>query len=137
VVIVDSSVLIDYIGGFLTPQTRWLGIRRGLEPMGITTTTMTEVLQGLRSDRVFEAAAAALNGFTVFATITPELAVAAAGHYRTLRSEGITIRSTIDTLIATFCIRENFRLLHCDADFVHFERHFGLLVVDPTIVPFN
>ncbi len=60
-----------------------------------------------------------------------EIAVAAAENYRILRTKGITVRKTIDCLIATFCIREGHELLHRDRDFDPFEMHLGLQVIHP------
>lgn len=59
----------------------------------------------------------------------PEIAVKAATNYRRLRERGVTVRKTIDTIIATFCIEYGHQLLHQDRDFFYFEKHLGLRVV--------
>ena len=92
---------------------------------------LTEVLQGVREDNRVDAIFKALSRFAIFETGSRELAIQSALNYRTLRGLGVTIRSTIDCLIATFCIEERHRLLHRDSDFEAFEEHLGLLVVFP------
>ena len=73
----------------------------------------------------------------VFASLSPELAIAAAQNYRTLQRLGITVRKTIDCIIATFCIEEGYQLLHNDSDFEPFEHHLGLRVLHPPAVSLN
>jgi predicted nucleic acid-binding protein len=130
-VIIDSSVLIDFLAGRMTVQTGWLRRWPDLERMGITTLILSEVLQGIRDDDVFIEALSILGQFVVFDTGGRDLAVAAAQNYRTLRKRGLTIRSTIDCITATFCIREKHQLLHNDRDFDAFEEHLSLVVLHP------
>jgi predicted nucleic acid-binding protein len=130
-VIVDSSVLIDFLADKHNEQTDWLNLHIGFEPIGITSLILSEVLQGIRSDKRFTETVDALSQFTLFETGSTELAIASARNYRTLRGLGITIRNTIDTFVATFCIEEGHQLLHCDSDFDYFEDHLELQVVDP------
>jgi len=130
-VIVDSSVLIDFLGGKQNEQTDWLNLHLGLEPIGITSLILSEVLQGIRSDKRFAETVDVLSQFTIFETGSTELAIASAQNYRTLRGIGVTIRNTIDTFVATFCIEEGYRLLHHDSDFDHFAQYLRLRVVDP------
>jgi len=132
-VIVDSSVLIDYLGNFSNPQTKWLDREIGLQRIGTTSLILTEVLQGIRENNRFAATLSAMSRFTIFETGSRELAIQSALNYRVLRGLGVTIRNTIDCLVATFCIDEGHRLLHRDSDFDHFHRHLGLLVVDFTL----
>jgi predicted nucleic acid-binding protein len=128
-VIVDTSVLIDYLGNFSTPQTEWIERRTRLQRLGITSLSLTEVLQGIREEFRFAPTLLALSQFQAFETGSRELAIQSAINYRKLRGLGVTIRSTIDCLIATFCIEEGHELLHNDSDFDYFERHLGLQVV--------
>jgi len=130
-IIVDTSVLIDFLGGYFKPQTEWLLAQKNFGDIGLTSLILTEVLQGIREDTRFFATANILSRFAIFETGSRELAVQSAVNYRYLRGLGVTIRSTIDCLVATFCIENGFWLLHNDKDFGHFERHLGLLVVDP------
>jgi predicted nucleic acid-binding protein len=129
--IVDTSVLIDFYNGRVSPQTSWLRGPGMVRRIGITTLIQTEVLQGIRDDARFLTVSNLLNAFQIFETGSSALAVASARNYRTLRNAGITIRSTIDCLIATFCIEEDHMLLHRDGDFDHFEDRLGMKVLRP------
>jgi len=128
-VIVDSSVLIDFLADKQNEQTDWLNLHIGFEQIGITSLILSEVLQGIRSDRRFAETVDALSRFVLFETGSTELAIASARNYRTLRGLGITIRNTIDTFVATFCIEEGHRLLHRDSDFDYFRDYLELQVV--------
>ena len=130
-VIVDSSVLIDFLAGRRNEQTDWLDLHLGLEPIGITSLILSEVLQGIRSDKRFAETADALSQFVLFEDVSAALAVASARNYRRLRELGVSIRNTVDTLVATFCIEEDYELLHHDRDFDFFKEHLGLRVVNP------
>jgi predicted nucleic acid-binding protein len=134
-VIVDTSVLIDFLGGYFEPHTEWLLAQENFQDVGLTSLVLTEVLQGIREDRRFPVTVNILSQFAIFETGSRELAVQSAVNYRFLRGLGLTIRSTVDCLVATFCIENGFWLLHNDRDFNHFERHLGLLVVDPAERP--
>ena len=136
-VIVDTSVLIDYLGDFSTPQTEWIERKTRLQRLGLTNLALTEVLQGIREEFRFAPTLLALNQFQIFETGSRELAIQSAINYRKLRSLGVTIRSTIDCLIATFCIEEGHSLLHNDSDFNYFEQHLGLQVVFPKLKTAN
>jgi predicted nucleic acid-binding protein len=136
-VIVDSSVLIDFLADRKNEQTDWLKLRLGFEPLGITSLILCEVLQGIRSDKRFAETAEALSQFDLFETCSAGLAVASARNYRRLRELGVTIRSTIDTFVATFCIEQDFELLHHDIDFDHFKEHLGLRVVKTSAIAPN
>jgi len=130
-VIVDSTVWIDYLNGKRTPQTEWLDREVSRQRLGLLDLVLCEVLQGLRHDRRFRDAQSALLRFEVFATGGVEFALAAAINYRALRARGRTVRATIDAWIATFCLLHDHRLLHDDRDFNHFEQLLGLQVVHP------
>jgi hypothetical protein len=128
-IIVDSSVLIDFLTDKRNEQTDWLNLHLGFEPIGITTLILSEVLQGIRGDKRFAETVDALSQFVVFETGSVALAIASARNYRRLRELGVTIRNTVDTFVATFCMEEDFELLHHDSDFDHFKTHLGLRVV--------
>jgi len=130
-VIVDSSVWIDVLNRKLTPQTGWLQRAMTAGNVGLTTLVLTEVLQGIQFKNKFVAAEQLLRSFQVFDGVSESLAVQAARNYRALRAHGYTIRSTVDCLIATFCIQNGHELLHVDSDFNWFEQHLGLNVIHP------
>jgi predicted nucleic acid-binding protein len=127
--IVDASVWIDYFDGTITPQTDLLHVALGQKAIGLADITLCEVLQGYRHQRDFEAAKQALLQFQIHTIGGAEMAINSAQNYRELRRHGITIRKTIDCLIATFVIESGFSLLHSDRDFDPFEIHLGLNVV--------
>lgn len=126
-IVVDSSVWIDNIRNEPTPQVALLRrIDIGLVIVGDL--IMLEVLRGLRSDTEAAVHEQRFRAVGVTPISNADLAVAAASNYRKLRARGITIRSVVDVLIATFCIENGHQLLHSDRDFDHFERHLGLQV---------
>jgi predicted nucleic acid-binding protein len=128
-VIVDSSVWIDYLRDTVNAETEWLEQALGQKPIGLTNLILCEVLQGIRHERRFRVAEQVFLTLPVFDLAGRELAVQAARNYRFLQSRGMTVRTTIDCLIASFCIEEGFELLHRDRDFEAFEHHLGLTVV--------
>lgn len=128
-VIVDTTVWIDYLGGAANPETKWLDARADLERIGLTDLILSEVLQGIRSDVRYAEARDELLNFEVFSTGGVEFAIRAAENYRKLRKKGITVRKTADCWIATFCLLKGHELLHRDRDFDSFERELGLKVV--------
>ena len=130
-VIVDTTVWVDYIRGEQNPETDWLHRELGRAGMGLTDLILCEVLQGIRDDATFARVQRDLRGFEIFETAGAELAIAAASNYRNLRRRGFTIRRTIDCLIATFCLRQGHSLLHRDRDYDSFEQELGLKVVHP------
>lgn len=127
--IVDSSVWIDYFNGKPTPQTDTLDKALGHQEVAIGDIIFSEVLQGFRHDRDFEYAKQALLHFPIFDMVGVDNALHSAANYRRLRKQGLTIRKTVDCLIATFVIQRGFLLLHDDHDFEPFERHLGLQCV--------
>jgi len=131
VVIVDTTVWVDYLNGVATPETDWLDEQMARQRLGLLDLTVCEVLQGLSTDRDAASVLRHLRRFEIFETGGTELAVDAARHYRLLRARGRTVRKTIDCLIASFCLRERHSLLHCDRDFDAFEQLLGLPVVHP------
>jgi predicted nucleic acid-binding protein len=126
---VDTSVWIDYFRGSITAQTEILDRLLGSEPLAIGDLILTEVLQGFAGDRDFNAARKMLTSLTVVELGGQEVAIQAARNFRSLRKLGVTIRKTIDTVIATRCIESGYRLLHADRDFDPFVKHLGLRVV--------
>ena len=128
-VIVDTTVWIDYLGTATNPETKWLDSVVGQQPIGLTDIILCEVLQGIRNDLAFAQVRRDLLKFDVFNSGGTALAIASAENYRYLRSRGITVRKTIDCLIATFCLNEGHTLLHRDRDFDAFEKHLGLQVI--------
>ncbi len=128
-ILVDSSVWIDYFKGNATPETDKLDSLLGAEPLYIGDLILTEVLQGFTANSEFEKALDLLSWFEVVEIGGEEIAIEAARNFRRLRNRGITIRKTIDTLIATRCIESGFELLHRDKDFHPFAAHLGLRIV--------
>ena len=131
-VIVDTSVLVDFINGVTNPETEWLDLRLDRQRFGLTTLILTEVLQGFRDDREAALVHAELAAFEIVELHDVGLAVDAARNYRHLRNAGRTVRKTVDLLIATHCIRNHHSLLHLDHDFDAFEKHLGLHVIHPS-----
>jgi predicted nucleic acid-binding protein len=126
VTLVDSSVWIDYFNGAHTPQTDALDAMLGTEPVVIGDLILTEVLQGFRNDRDFNRAKSLLTSLIVIDLGGQAVAVEAAKNFRALRTRGITVRKTIDTVIATRCIHDRYHLLYSDKDFDPFVTHLGL-----------
>jgi|SRR5450432_1254813 predicted nucleic acid-binding protein len=130
-VIVDTTVWIDYLRGADNPETLWLDRELTGQRLGLTDLILCEVLQGLRKQALFREVKDELLGFHVFETGGKDLAIASALNYRALREQGHTVRRTIDCLIATFCLQAGHELLHRDRDFDAFEKALGLRVVHP------
>lgn len=130
-VIVDTTVWVDYFRGTQTPEADWLDAQMDRQRMGLTTLILAEILQGATNERDARRIEAELVRLEVFENFTAAVASASARNYRTLRTHGRTPRKTIDVLIATFCIEAGHALLHRDRDFNPFEQHLGLTVVHP------
>lgn len=130
-ILVDSSVWIDYFNGAATPEVDLLDGLLDRDTLAIGDLILTEVLQGFRSERDFELARRTLSAFTLVPLGGADIAVKAARHFRTLRARGVTVRKTIDTIIATRCIADGLTLLHVDRDFDPFVEHLGLRVARP------
>jgi predicted nucleic acid-binding protein len=128
-ILVDSSVWIDYFNGAPAPQADKLDRLLGREPLAIGDLILAEVLQGFENDRDFTKAQRLLTSFNLIPIGGAEIAIAAARNFRYLRRRGVTVRKTIDTMIATRCIESGYDLLHSDRDFEPFVRHLGLHVV--------
>lgn len=125
-ILVDSSVWIGYFRGDRTPRTDLLDQLLGTQPLAIGDLILTEVLQGFDRDEDFERARTLLDSFTLISLGGPDVALQAARNFRHLRRLGITVRKTIDCVIATRCIMDSLTLLHDDRDFDPFATHLSL-----------
>ncbi len=125
-IVVDSSVWIDYFNGADTRETTLLHGILGTEPVVIGDLVLAEVLQGFRRDSDFHRGRTALETLIFEPMVGRAIALASARNYRALRAAGVTVRKTIDVLIATFCIEKGHALLHADRDFEPMKRHLGL-----------
>lgn len=130
-VLVDTTVWVDYFQGVRNSETDWLNIELDRQRLALTDIILCEVLQGVRDDLVAKEVEAALTKCEVFETGGVALARESARNYRALRSRGHTVRKTIDCLIATFCLRGQHSLLHRDRDFDPFEKFLDLSVIHP------
>jgi hypothetical protein len=124
--LVDSTVWIDYFKGVRSPKTDYLDDILGEQIVLVGDIILAEVLQGFRRDRDFERAREALGRFPQVSLSDPELAVQSARNLRILREKGVTVRKTIDCFIATYCIETGTPLLHADRDYEPYEEHLGL-----------
>ena len=129
--VVDTTVWVDYFNGVVNPQTDFLHTVLDSTPILIGDLILAEVLQGFRYDPDFEKVRRTLSKFTHESMVNPALAVQSARNYRFLRQKGVTVRKTIDSLIATFCIENDHQLLHNDSDFDGYEQYLGLRVIHP------
>ena len=130
-VIVDTTVWIDYLNGVQTPQTDWLDTEVEKQRLGLTDLILCEILQGVKTDEQATETQRELTKFEVMPMSGIDLAGAAAQNYRKLRAEGRTLRKTVDCLIATFCLTGGHALLHNDRGFDPFEEILGLRVIHP------
>ena len=130
-IIVDTTVWVDYLRGTQNPETEWLEIEADRKRLGLTDLILCEVLQGVRNEQEFGQVRTELQRFELFETGGEELVIAAATNFRIIRERGKTIRKTIDCLIATFCVLNGHALLHRDRDFDSFEEILGLNVIHP------
>ena len=129
-ILVDSSVWIDFFRNIDTPQAAWLDQHLGDELFLVGDLILAEVLRGFKEDRGFARARRLLGRLEQVALCGEDVAVEAARNYRRLRARSVTVRGTIDVIIATRCLVDGYRLLHSDRDFLPFEEHLGLRVVD-------
>jgi hypothetical protein len=128
-IMVDSSVWIDYFTGVASKQTDTLDKILGQEPVAVGDLILTEVLQGFRRDQDYETAKALFDELTVFEMLGKNMAILSAENFRILRKRGITIRKTADVIIASFCIERKLPLLFSDKDFTPFVKYLGLAEV--------
>jgi|SRR6185312_8071554 predicted nucleic acid-binding protein len=130
-VIIDTTVWIDYLRGTENPETVWLDGALTRQRLGLIDLVLCKVLQGIRDPNMFIKVRDELLTFHLFQTGGKDLAIASALNYRKLRDQGYTVRRTIDCLIASFCLEAGHELLHRDRDFDPFEKALGLRVVHP------
>ena len=128
-ILVDSSTWIDYFRGTISLQTEMLDRLLGQQPLAVGDLILTEVLQGFRDEGGFNEARKMLISLTVVELGGQKIAIQAAKNFRVLRNLGVSVRKTIDTVIATNCIENGHHLLHNDRDFDPFVKHLGLRVV--------
>ena len=132
-ILVDTSVWIDYFTGVYNKQTETLDRVLGVWTVAAGDLILAEVLQGFRHDRDYKKAKALFDTVTIFDMLGREMALASAENFRSLRKKGITIRKTADVIIATFCIRQRLPLLFSDKDFKPFVEHLGLVEAGTTV----
>jgi predicted nucleic acid-binding protein len=130
-IIIDTTVWIDYLRGTANPETAWLDRELGGRRLALTDLILCEILQGIREQREFTRVRDDLLRFKIFPGGGIDLAISAAQNYRTLRQSGYTVYKTIDCWIATFCLEGAHQLLHRDNDFDAFEKVLGLQVIHP------
>lgn len=129
-ILVDSSVWIDFFRNKPSLQAEWLDRNLGIEELVVGDLILAEVLQGFRDDRGFNEARRLLGRLEQIHIGGIDLAIDAARNYRRLRKAGVTVRGTVDVLIATRCLANGLQLLHSDRDFDAFEKHLGLKVAN-------
>ena len=125
-IIVDTSVWIDYFNGKRSTETDSLDTILGNQEILLGDLILTEILQGFQEDRLFREAQKMLENFPVVSMLGVPLAIKSAKNYRTLRKQGVTVRKTIDVMIGTYCIEHHISLLYADRDFDPMVRHLGL-----------
>ncbi len=125
-ILVDSSVWIDYFSGNDSAEANFLDRTLGNRAVAIGDLILTEVLQGFRYDKDYKVAKSLLEELTVFELLGTEMAIQSADNFRKLRKKGIAIRKTADVIIASYCIEHNLPLLFSDKDFQPFVEHLGL-----------
>lgn len=126
-IVIDSSVWIDYFNGITSPETDKLDALLGVEPLAVGDVILADVLQGFRSDTDYKTAKSLMSSLIVVEMLGEANAIKCADNYRALRKRGVTIRKTIDVFIATYCIEDKCPLLFQDQDFLPFVEHMGLL----------
>lgn len=125
-ILVDSSVWIDYFTGVSTPAADKLHSLLEVDLVAIGDLMLVEVLQGFGVDKDFRQVKELLLSLTVLNLLDTEIALQSAANFRRLRKKGITVRKTIDAIIATYCIENRLPLLHSDKDFQPFHKHLKL-----------
>ena len=125
-ILVDSSVWIDYFRGIASPEVARLDALLGSELVATGDLVLTEVLQGFVNDRDFSRARRLMTSLVLVELAGRTIAIKAAQNFRRLRSVGVSVRKTIDTVIATYCIEHRLSLLYSDRDFDPFVEHLGL-----------
>ena len=130
-VIIDTTVWIDYLRGLRNKETEYFDRELSRQRFGLTDLILCETLQGIGDEKAFTRVLRELRKFEIFEAGGEYLAIEAARNFRSLRQRGHTVRKTIDCLIATFCLRQGHSLLHRDRDYDPFEDILGLAVIHP------
>ncbi len=128
-ILVDTSVWIDYFNGKSSWQTDFLDGMLVNSPVIMGDLILIEILQGFRKDKDYNTAKSCLSILPLYQMGGYNLAISSSENYRKLRKKGITVRKTMDVIIATFCIENNITLLHNDHDFEPMVKHLGLDVI--------
>jgi len=126
VIVVDSSVWIDYFNGLETAATERLHDLLGVRPLAVGDLILAEVLQGFSNDAHYKAARELMASLALVEMLGGKMAIRSAENYRWLRARGVTVRKTVDVIIATYCIEHDLPLLFDDRDFLPFVKHLGL-----------
>jgi predicted nucleic acid-binding protein len=126
VILVGSSVWIDYFNGRDTDETTFLDGALSTDTICVGDMILAEVLQGFRKDKEYRLAREILLELPLYQIMTPELALVGADNYRCLRKKGFTVRKYVDNWIATFCIENKLPLLFSDKDFIPYVEFLGL-----------
>lgn len=127
-IVADTSAWIDYFNGVLAPHTDRLDSDLETDIIIIGDLIIAELLQGFKTDKEYNTAKKIIEKFEYRDFVGKEIAMKTANNYRYLRKNGITVRKTIDVIIATFCIENEYQLIHNDKDFDPLEEHLGLKV---------
>jgi hypothetical protein len=127
VIVVDTSIWVDYFNGQVTPETDALDNLLGRQEIIVGDLILTEVLQGFRQERHFRQVLRLFRAFPIVTMLGPDLAVRSAENYRVLRRRGVTVRKTIDVMIGTYCLVKSYPLLFADRDFDPMVQHLGLI----------
>jgi hypothetical protein len=128
VIVVDTSVWIDYFNGVPTPQAGVLDELLGTRVLAIGDLILAELLQGFATEQDARRALALLEPLEFLAMGGRDVAIQSAAHYRRLRRSGVTVRKTMDMLIGTYCLMHDHEILHSDRDFDVLAKHLGLKV---------
>lgn len=125
-ILVDSSVWIAYFNGVDISETNKLDTLLGNAPLATGDIILTEVLQGFRREKDYKIARELLTSLPIENLLDTSIAIQSADNFRLLRKKGVTVRKTIDVIVATFCIEKKHSLLHCDKDFLPFHKKLKL-----------
>ena len=128
-ILVDSSVWIDYFNGEDNKQTNTLNDALGVRPVAVGDLILAEVLQGFKDDKDYKTAKSLFDDLIIYDLVGKTMAIKSANNFRALRKKGITVRKPVDVIIATFCIEKKLPLLFLDKDFKPFVKHLGLSAV--------
>ena len=128
-ILVDSSVWIDYFNGEDNKQTNTLNDALGVRPVAVGDLILAEVLQGFKDDKDYKTAKSLFDDLIIYDLVGKTMAIKSANNFRALRKKGITVRKPVDVIIATFCIEKKLPLLFLDKDFKPFVKYLGLSAV--------